>query len=75
MERKSIPDLLDSLASGRLYKQVEAMKRHYETPLLLIEFDPEKPFALMGGTQHLASDIEFRSTISKLVLLVLTCVV
>ncbi len=74
VERKSIPDLLGSFASGRLYKQVESMRRHYATPLLLIEFDPEKPFSLLGGSETLGADIELRSILSKLVLLVLAFV-
>lgn len=46
VERKSINDLIESLANGRLYNQVNAMSRSYKTPLLLIEFDPNKPFLL-----------------------------
>jgi len=37
VERKSISDLIGSLNSGRLYKQAEAMGRHYKKPVLLIE--------------------------------------
>ncbi len=46
VERKALPDLFSSLASGRLYHQAEAMVKHYRTPLLLIEFDPERVFTL-----------------------------
>jgi ERCC4-type nuclease len=46
VERKSIADLKGSLQSGRLYQQAEAMSRHYKTPVLLIEFEGEKAFAL-----------------------------
>ncbi|CAI5759061.1 unnamed protein product [Candida verbasci] len=46
IERKSIPDLIQSFKSGRLYHQCEAMFRHYEIPILLIEFDENKSFAL-----------------------------
>ncbi len=46
VERKSISDLRGSLASGRLYHQAEAMTKHYKTPLLLIEFEGDKAFAL-----------------------------
>jgi len=46
VERKSLPDLHASLLSGRLAAQAEAMTRHYKTPLLLIEFDGDKTFAL-----------------------------
>ena len=50
------------------------MMRHYTTPVLLIEFDPDKPF-LLGGSDVLSGDIEFRNTMSKLVLLILASVV
>jgi len=46
VERKSISDLIGSLNSGRLYNQATAMCRHYTKPMLLIEFDHNKPFAL-----------------------------
>lgn len=52
VERKSLSDLRGSLASGRLYHQAEAMSRHYTTPILLIEFERDKAFAL-----HSPSDI------------------
>lgn len=39
VERKSISDLIGSLNSGRLYKQAEAMGRHYKKPILLIEHE------------------------------------
>jgi len=39
VERKSISDLIGSLNSGRLYKQAEAMGRHYKKPVLLIEHE------------------------------------
>lgn len=45
VERKSIPDLIGSFKSGRLYQQCEQMFRHYETPCLLIEFDESKSFS------------------------------
>eukprot|EP01047_Picozoa_sp_COSAG01_P133203 COSAG01_NODE_63161_length_281_cov_0.659341_1_plen_77_part_10 len=46
VERKSIPDLFGSFASGRLFSQCDAMCRHYKIAVLLIEFDEGKPFAL-----------------------------
>ncbi|KAG8513463.1 DNA repair endonuclease XPF, partial [Galemys pyrenaicus] len=46
VERKSISDLIGSLNNGRLYSQCVAMARYYPRPLLLIEFDPRKPFSL-----------------------------
>lgn len=46
VERKSISDLIGSLQSGRLYNQCVQMTRHYKKPILLIEFDQNKPFHL-----------------------------
>ncbi|KAL1894805.1 DNA repair protein RAD16 [Ceratocystis pirilliformis] len=46
VERKAISDLIQSLNSGRLWTQCEAMFRHYACPLLLIEFDHNKSFTL-----------------------------
>ena len=46
MERKSVSDLIGSLNNGRLYNQCVAMCRCYKRPVLLIEFDPNKSFAL-----------------------------
>ena len=37
VERKAIPDLVQSLAHGRLYNQCEAMTRYYKRPAVLIE--------------------------------------
>lgn len=48
VERKSIDDLIGSLKSGRLYHQALMMCRHYTKPILLIEFDQNKPFDLQG---------------------------
>ncbi|KAA0148347.1 hypothetical protein FNF29_06734 [Cafeteria roenbergensis] len=44
LERKSVPDLVASLASGRLYTQCVAMTRHYDLAVLLVEFDGDRPF-------------------------------
>ncbi|XP_058451178.1 DNA repair endonuclease XPF isoform X2 [Malaya genurostris] len=46
VERKSISDLIGSLNSGRLYNQCVQMTRCYTKPILLIEFDQNKPFHL-----------------------------
>jgi DNA excision repair protein ERCC-4 len=37
LERKSLSDLIGSLASGRLFSQATAMSRCYKTSVLLIE--------------------------------------
>ncbi|XP_037363475.1 DNA repair endonuclease XPF [Talpa occidentalis] len=53
VERKSVSDLIGSLNNGRLYSQCVAMARYYPRPLLLIEFDPRKPFSLSArGAWH-----------------------
>jgi len=46
VERKSIPDLVSSFNSGRLYSQCEMMSVHYKQPILLIEFEEHKSFSL-----------------------------
>ncbi|KAI1787127.1 hypothetical protein LXA43DRAFT_1064555 [Ganoderma leucocontextum] len=46
VERKSIPDLVSSFSSGRLYTQCELMSAHYKQPILLIEFEEHKSFSL-----------------------------
>ena len=46
VERKSLTDLVQSLNSGRLYTQCEAMSMHYPSPIVLIEFDHERAFTL-----------------------------
>lgn len=70
VERKSLPDLRGSLASGRLYQQAEAMIRHYQTPILLVEFDGDRAFALQAASE-LGDDIQVQSMLSRLTLLVL----
>src|SRR6266545_7309276 len=62
VERKSLPDLISSFNSGRLYvsfpsadnqylnvpsySQCELMSQHYKYPILLIEFEEDKAFSL-----------------------------
>jgi len=70
VERKALPDLVQSLASGRLYNQAEAMLRTYRRPTLLLEFDENRPFALATRAE-LAADLSPNSTTSKLCLLLL----
>ncbi|XP_070562512.1 DNA repair endonuclease XPF-like isoform X2 [Ptychodera flava] len=70
VERKSVSDLIGSLNSGRLYNQCTSMCRYYAKPVLLIEFDPRKSFALQSKTS-LGGEISFQNTSSKLTLLTL----
>ncbi|XP_026861910.2 DNA repair endonuclease XPF [Electrophorus electricus] len=70
VERKSVSDLIGSLQSGRLYSQCLSMSRFYRRPVLLIEFDPAKPFSLVGRTD-LRQEISATDVTSKLTLLTL----
>lgn len=67
VERKSVPDLFGSFASGRLFSQTEAMCRYYKQPTLLIEFSGEN-FHLQASDE-LPSDISVNSICSKIALL------
>lgn len=70
VERKSISDLIGSLNNGRLYGQCISMSRYYKRPVLLIEFDPGKPFSLTSrGALH--QEISSNDVSSKLTLLTL----
>lgn len=55
VERKSIADLYQSFASGRLYNQVETMARYYKIPVLLIEFSQDKSFSFQVSAPPLPS--------------------
>jgi len=73
VERKSIPDLIGSFKTGRLFNQAEQMLQYYKYPFLLIEFAPGKsftldPFADLTGALK-APDAETRDLQAKLVLL------
>lgn len=72
VERKSISDLIGSFASGRLYTQCDAMCRYYKSPMLLIEFDEQKPFTLHThgavSTYHELSATEITTKLSVLAL-------
>ncbi|KAL1523711.1 hypothetical protein AB1Y20_018641 [Prymnesium parvum] len=70
VERKSVSDLTQSLASGRLFNQAEAMLRYYKKPALLIEFEEGKPFSLTNPSD-VTSDISPLALTSKLSLLLL----
>ncbi|UPR03543.1 DNA repair endonuclease XPF [Chloropicon primus] len=70
VERKAIPDLIQSFGSGRLFQQAKAMAKHYRYPVLLIEFSGDKAFALQGPDDWSSgSDISQRALGSKLSLL------
>ena len=65
-----MPDLIGSLQSGRLYNQAEAMCKHYKMPVLLIEFEREKAFALQS-LGDMGGDISLTSLQSRLCLLII----
>ncbi|KAL9190577.1 hypothetical protein ACHAXT_000283 [Thalassiosira profunda] len=68
VERKSLSDLYQSFASGRLYNQAEIMGKYYKCPCLLIEFDPRKTFSLQSKSD-IGGDIRKDSIGSKLTML------
>ncbi|KAL0106731.1 hypothetical protein PUN28_015343 [Cardiocondyla obscurior] len=70
VERKSISDLIGSLLSGRLYNQAVSMTRHYAKPMLLIEFDQNKPFCFQGN-YYVSKDLKNTDITTKLQLLTL----
>jgi DNA excision repair protein ERCC-4 len=71
VERKSISDLHGSFNNGRLKDQVKAMAKYYKCPCLLIEFDPEKNFALQTSSD-LGAEIRVDAITSKLAMLTMT---
>ncbi|CAH2306930.1 DNA repair endonuclease XPF [Pelobates cultripes] len=70
VERKSVSDLIGSLNNGRLYTQCVAMSRYYKRPILLIEFDPNKPFSLTSRNS-IHQEISVNDITSKITLLTL----
>lgn len=71
VERKSIPDLYGSFASGRLYTQCDSMCRHYAVAVLLIEFDESKPFALQLTGANSRDTVKQEDLTSKLAVLLM----
>ncbi|OCT64062.1 excision repair cross-complementation group 4 L homeolog isoform X1 [Xenopus laevis] len=70
VERKSVSDLIGSLNNGRLYTQCVSMCRYYKKPILLIEFDPNKPFSLVSRNS-IHQEISVNDITSKISLLTL----
>jgi DNA excision repair protein ERCC-4 len=69
VERKALSDLVQSLGSGRLHAQAEAMERSYKTPLLLIEFDASRPFGLSSAADLADRDLSCTHTLAKVAIL------
>ncbi|KAK0052104.1 DNA repair endonuclease XPF-like isoform X2 [Biomphalaria pfeifferi] len=68
VERKSISDLIGSLNNGRLYQQALSMCRFYKKPMVLIEFDTNKPFALQVKSS-VSGDVSLNDITTKLAIL------
>ncbi|KAJ1800023.1 DNA repair protein RAD16 [Coemansia sp. RSA 2399] len=70
VERKSLPDLVGSLRSGRLYNQAAAMTKHYRHAALLVEFEVNTSFSLqaIGG---IAQNVSLGAIHSQLAILAL----
>ena len=60
--------IIGSLNGGRLFNQATSMTRFYARPMLLIEFDQNKPFALQGK-YYLSKDIASSDLVARLQLL------
>ncbi|CAL1528126.1 unnamed protein product [Lymnaea stagnalis] len=68
VERKSVSDLIGSLNNGRLYQQALSMSRFYKKPILLIEFDANKPFSLQVKST-VSQDVSLQDITTKLAIL------
>ncbi|KAJ2826688.1 DNA repair endonuclease XPF, partial [Coemansia erecta] len=68
--RKSLPDLIGSLRSGRLFNQAGAMTRHYACAALLVEFEVNASFSLqaIGGLSDAISPAAVTSQLAMLAL-------
>lgn len=67
IERKGINDLVQSLAGGRLYKQMVNMVKYYSKPCLLVEFTAQEPFQFLSSGE-MSGDIQSISVTSRLCL-------
>lgn len=64
IERKQIPDFLQSIKNQRVFKQLESLAESYEKPLLILEGDPEllfeengmHPNSIMGALASISID-------------------
>lgn len=72
VERKAIPDLVQSLSSGRLYHQALGLCKFYDCPALLIEADSKKGFSFHASyASGRATSVADRDVRDKLVLVVI----
>ena len=70
VERKSLPDLIESLRNGRLVTQMQNMCRHYKIPILLIEFERDKAFGIQNPAD-VPKDLNYNTTQGRLAMLVM----
>ena len=70
VERKSVSDLFQGLASGRLHNQLQALTKGYKTPVLLIEFSASRAFGF-NTSQYANDGISSKDITSKLALITL----
>ncbi|KAF1743595.1 hypothetical protein MXB_2191, partial [Myxobolus squamalis] len=66
IERKSIPDFISSLNSGRLYHQSMALSRYYKNPFLLLEFNNSCVFQSGVFSKHPTLKIKINPASSSL---------
>ncbi|ACO64590.1 predicted protein [Micromonas commoda] len=69
VERKSLPDLIESLRNSRLVTQMQNMCRHYKIPILLIEFERDKAFGIQNPAD-VPRDLNYNTTQGRLALLI-----
>ncbi|CAN0315473.1 unnamed protein product [Ectocarpus fasciculatus] len=67
---KRVPSMPSSNRTCHVRSQGEAMLKHYKVPVLLITFNPNKAFCLLGSGD-LTSEIKLTSITSQLTLLTL----
>lgn len=70
LERKGLSDLFQSLQSGRLYAQMDALTKHYPHAGLLIEFAADKPFAMQSAAE-VGSELKASHICARMAMLVL----
>ncbi|KAH3674558.1 hypothetical protein WICPIJ_009516 [Wickerhamomyces pijperi] len=61
IERKTIPDLIQSLGSGRLMDQARRMSLYYTIPILLIEYDGKSSFSLTAFSSSRHTRVKYGS--------------
>uniref|UniRef100_A0A0M3I7N8 ERCC4 domain-containing protein n=1 Tax=Ascaris lumbricoides TaxID=6252 RepID=A0A0M3I7N8_ASCLU len=65
VERKSLDDLTQSLHSGRVFKQIEQMLRHYKTTILLVEANTKNDYRKINGGPFQVSNCPFLKVVTS----------